>query len=269
MVQAGSAPGIAAMGIEGERGVSAIFALTSSESKRLIAKGVAALPEVQRAYRQGWLVIGRGTTNAYVAEEILGVKVPKYNYAAGIICDGMLTVTKREERLLPYVLYKGQPMDMTTDDAAKQFGADDVFIKGANAVDPEGNAGVLVADDKGGTIGGALGCLAARGSYLIVPVGLEKLIPSVPEAARRCGIKRFKYALGEPLGLVPLVAAKVITEVQALAILTGVKATHVASGGINGSEGAVTLVIEGTDEQVQRAWELVRSIKGEPPVVRP
>ncbi len=251
------------------RGVTAIFALTPSESKRLIAKAVAVLPEVQKAYREGWLVISRGTTNAYLAEEILGLKVPKYNYCAGIICDGALKTTSREERMLPYVLHKGQPTDMTTDEAVKYFGADDVFVKGANAVDPWGNAGVLVGDEKGGTIGGALGSLAARGSHLIVPVGLEKLIPSVPEAARVCGIKRFKYALDMAVGLVPIVTARVVTEIQALALLAGVKATHVGSGGIGGSEGAVALVVEGTDEQVQRAWDLVQAIKGEPAITRP
>jgi hypothetical protein len=64
----------------------------------------------------------------------------------------------------------------------------------------------------------------------------------------------------------PLVTATVITEVQALEVLAGVEATHVASGGIGGSEGSVVLVVEGADEQVQQAMHLVESIKGEPAV---
>ncbi|MFC2002033.1 hypothetical protein ACFLUZ_06005, partial [Chloroflexota bacterium] len=51
---------------------SAIVVLNSSESKRLIAKAVAVLPEVKAALKKGTLIIGWGGTNAFVAEEILG-----------------------------------------------------------------------------------------------------------------------------------------------------------------------------------------------------
>lgn len=248
--------------------VPAIFPLTPSESKRLIGRAVAALPEVRRAREKGWLVIARGTTNAYVAEELLEIKVHKFRYGAGVIWQGKLGPIPRGEAMAPFVLHDGQIVDMTTEEAVPNFGPEDVFIKGANAVDHEGNAGILLANDRGGTIGAAIGCIAARGSHLIVPVGLEKMIPSVVKAARHCGSMRYKYALGTPPGFMPLVAATVVTEIQALALLTGVRAIHVGSGGIVGSEGSVTLVVEGTDEQVQRAWDLVQAIKGEPPITR-
>ena len=38
--------------------------LTVAESKRLIAKGVAALPEIQNAMQEGMVVVATGTTNA-------------------------------------------------------------------------------------------------------------------------------------------------------------------------------------------------------------
>ncbi|MFQ6057747.1 MAG: hypothetical protein ACE5MB_02550 [Anaerolineae bacterium] len=245
---------------------SAIFALTPSESKRLIARAVAALPEVRRAMEQGRIIIANGTTNAFVAEELLGISVPKYRFAAGIIAEGLLAETRPEDRLPPYVLRNGQPVDVPAKEMIREFEADDVFIKGGNAVDPQGNVGILMANERGGTIGMALGTVVARGAHLIAPVGLEKLVPSVPEAARKCGQLRQKYHLGSPVGLMPLVNARVITEVQALDILAGVQATHVASGGINGSEGAVVLVAEGSEEDVARAFRLVERIKGEPPV---
>jgi hypothetical protein len=55
--------------------MQALFTLTPSESKRLIAKAVAALPEVQEAREHGYLVIGRGSTNAYLIEELLGAPI--------------------------------------------------------------------------------------------------------------------------------------------------------------------------------------------------
>ena len=42
------------------------FVLTVAESKRLIAKGVAALPQVQRAMKEGIVAVAPGTTNGYV-----------------------------------------------------------------------------------------------------------------------------------------------------------------------------------------------------------
>lgn len=246
---------------------SAIFALTPSESKRLIARAVAALPEVRRAMERGRIIIAHGTTNAFVAEELLGVPVPKVRFAAGLISGGLLRVTKSEERLPLYVLRDGQAVDVPMQEALQEFEAHDVFIKGGNAVDPEGNVGVLMGHGRGGTIGSALGIVVARGAHLIAPIGLEKLIASVPEAARRCGQLRQKYHLGMAVGLMPLVNVRVLTEIQALGILAEVQATHVASGGVNGSEGAVVLVAEGPEEDVARAFRLVEGIKGEPPVM--
>ena len=46
--------------------------LTVSESKRLIAKGIAQHPAVKAALENGIVAVAKGTTNAYVAEELLG-----------------------------------------------------------------------------------------------------------------------------------------------------------------------------------------------------
>jgi hypothetical protein len=108
-----------------------------------------------------------------------------------------------------------------------------------------------------------------RGCDLIIPVSLEKLVPSVMEAAQHTGIYYFKYSTGIPVKLVPVPLAKVITEVQAFAILSGVKAYHIGSGGVGGSEGSVHLSLEGDEERMEQAFELLKSVKGEPPVSLP
>ncbi len=244
----------------------ALAVLTPAESKRLIAQAVAALPEVRQALENGRLIIGNGTTNAFVAEEILGLTVPKMRYAAGIVIDGRLSVTDGSQRLLPFVSVKGKRVDTPWNAVLRDFEAGDVFIKGANALDHHGVPGVLVGSPEGGTVGASLGILSARGCHLIVPVGLEKLVPSVMEAARHAGIGRFQQATGLPAGLIPLPSATVITEIQALQLLAEVQAWHIASGGIAGSEGAVVLAIEGEQAQVEKAFSLIESIKGEPPV---
>ena len=257
--------------LEGTRDdrVHGIVVLLPSESKRLIAKGVLALPEVKRVLREGVFVVSRGTTAAYIAEEVLGVKLPKANCTAGIITERRLAVTIPQEGLGPWVFRKGVKSEEPAEEALKQFTATDVSVKGANAIDPQGNVGVLAANDFGGTIGSIWPVVAARGSHLIVPAGLEKLIASVIDASWACGNKLFKYVMGTRVALMPVVSAKVVTEIQALEILTGVHAIHVASGGVGGSEGAVVIALEGSDATVRRAFELVQSVKSEPPIGMP
>ena len=246
-----------------------IVVITPSESRRLLAKGVLALPEVQRSLKDGLFVICRGITTAFVAEEVLGDTLNKPNCTAGIVTDGRLASTLPEEGQGPWVFRDGDLTPDGFDQALKDLTATDVVVKGVNAVDAEGNVGVIAANWVGGTIGAVWPTVTARGTNFVIPVGLEKLIPSVNEAVQKCGQGMFKYVMGAKIGLMPVMQGLVVTEIEALAMLTGVSATHVASGGVGGSEGSVIISLEGSDETVKRAFELVKSIKGEPPVPQP
>ena len=59
----------------------------------------------------------------------------------------------------------------------------------------------------------------------------------------------------------------IVTEIEALEILCGVKATLYAAGGIAGAEGGVWLLLEGTKEELDNAMKLIESVQGEPPFV--
>ena len=247
----------------------AIVVLVPSESKRLIARGVLKLPEVVRALERGLLIVSRGVTLSFIAEEPIGSELPKAYCTAGIITDGRLATTLSDRRLGPWVFREGSLSEESAEDALSQFNSTDVSIKGANAVDPQGNVGVLASASDAATIGSIWPTLSARGAHLVSPVGLERLIPSVIDAAYKTGNRLFSYAMGATVGLVPVVTSLVVTEVQALEIITGVTATHVASGGVGGSEGAVVLALEGGGEAVRRAVALVESVKGEPATAVP
>ena len=54
-----------------------VVVLTVSESKRLIAKGVANLDIVKKALERGMIAIAKGTTNGYVVEELLNKRIDK------------------------------------------------------------------------------------------------------------------------------------------------------------------------------------------------
>jgi len=250
---------------------SGLFVLTPSESKRLIAKGVVAMPEVEAALKSGRLVLCTGSTNAYIAEEILGEPIQREEFITGRIVDGKLGGSGGPNRLATFVLDKGAKLDIPWQEALKDLTAGDVVIKGANAVDADGYAGILLGNPVGGTIGAVLGPVVALGAHLIVPVGLEKLIPSVLDAAEAySGVRRVKHTLdGYPVGFMPLVNATVVTEIQALETLFSVGATQMAGGGIAGSEGSVVILVEGLEPDVKECMDFVASIKGEPPVRRP
>ena len=249
---------------------SAIVCLNPSESKRLIAKAVSVLPEVKAACKKGTVVIAWGSTNALVVEELLSIKLAyKTDFASGVICEGELNANHIDTKMMPFVLKDGKQTEIHQRAALTEFQPGDVFIKGANALDANGDIGILVAAPNGGTIQEALFAITGRGGHFICPVGLEKLIPSVKEACQKCGIFHFKYSMGLPAALITSSVAKVITEIQAIRVLTGAKATHVSSGGIGGSEGAVILVIEGEPPILDKAFGLIKSVKGESPFPSP
>jgi hypothetical protein len=252
----------------GQKKISALVVLNPAESRRLLAKATVALPEVQNAYKNGMIIIARGITTAFISEELFGIKVDvKANQTAGIVCGGMTNATAGSPPCTWHVVRKGKVVENADSNVEiLDFGPDDVFIKGGNAIDMEGNAGVCASSVKGGTIGMCWPIVTPRGSHLIMPIGLEKLVPSVIEASKHTGLYYFKYSLGLPIRLMPVVMGKVLTEIQAIGVMTGARAYHIASGGVGGSEGAVVLALEGDEQRVEKAFELVKSIKGEPPV---
>jgi hypothetical protein len=155
---------------------------------------------------------------------------------------------------------------MTMVEALEDFHEESLIIKGANAIDPEGNVGVITAGWEGGTVGNSLGIMTSTGLRYLAPVGLEKLVPSVRESVRYTGAKTYDYSMGANFGMFILTNALVVTEIEALKILAGVEAKHIASGGSGGSEGSVVLVVGGEEAGVKKAISIVEALKGEPPI---
>ena len=230
--------------------------LTPRESKRIIAMGVKKLPVIQQAMKKGIILITLGTTNAYVAEELTGRKIDHLRYGAGYI-NGTTAVVPNDKRLPVIALKNGK--EVNGDTIINEMTSQDVIIKGANALDPHGVAGVMLANPAGGTSGNILGPVAARGINLVIPVGLEKSIPySVAEISRRIGIQRCSKATGLPVGMIPLFG-KVITEVEALTLMGAEDVFPIGAGGVEGGEGSITLCVIG--ENTDEIFEIVRKVK--------
>ena len=243
--------------------------LTTSESKRLIGKAVASMEVVKEALKSGLIVIVKGTTNSYVAEEILGKPIEKERYGRGIIVPGMLSYLPEGESTPDIIIEKGKVRrGLSLEAAVKMLNPGDVLIKGANALDPDGVTGVFLArlpTTDGGTIGRSLGTVVGRGVNFIIPVSLEKLIPvPVREVVTQLNDKEVSLAMGLTVNVMPTMG-RVVTEIEAFKIMAGVEALNVGGGGVGGAEGARIFLLKGDEEAVKKAFNLVQSIKGEPP----
>jgi len=238
--------------------------LTVAESKRLIARGVAQLEIVQDRLQKGVIMVSSGTTNAYIVEELLGEPMDKRSYVTGRIQP--VGKQLRWPKLRHDVVLRDGQLDPSLDrfSAIEVMEAGDLFMKGANALNyQKGVAGVLVGDRRGGTIGGVIGPIIARKIHLLIPVGLEKEIAFDIEEVARC-IQEPEEGVGKITSLFPM-RGLIFTEIEALRTLAGVEAVQAAAGGISGAEGGVWLLLQGTEEQVQRALDAVEAVQGEPP----
>lgn len=241
------------------------FNLTTVMGKRLIGKGMAQHPDIQRVLQKGTLLIIAGTTNGYVAEEILtalgqaegftrvgfrrgvtvaqGAKLPKAELAGDvIIVDGQWQPGK------------------TVFDVAENLKTGDVVLKGGNAFDPYGQAAVQIGHPQGGTVMAVMPAVIGRRVQLIVPIGLEKRVFD--------DIHTLSLRVNDPRTdgprLMPL-PGEIFTEFDAIQLLTGAEPILIAGGGIFGAEGSAWIGVNGTEEQVAAAAALIKSVSGEPP----
>lgn len=154
--------------------MQALFTLTPAESKRLIAKAITALPEIKNARDNGYLLVSRGSTNAYIIEELLGKKIKKETYVAGQTIKGVQCVLAQKDRLQPVTFHKGQVLSVDPGEVMDKISRGDIILKGANVIDCKGNVGVVMANPTGGAMGQFYMAMQARGLKVIYPAGLEK-----------------------------------------------------------------------------------------------
>ncbi len=246
--------------------------ITPAAGKRLIAKAITNHLAIQTALRSGTIVVVAGTTNGYVAEELLSLcgnadGFSRQRFFRGITlppCE-KTTDTGRlpDESQFPgdVVIQKGTWLKgMTLFDVLDSLREGDVILKGANAVDlVRKQAGILIGHPKGGTITAALQAVVGRRVRLILPVGLEKRVSTdLNSIAARLNAPD---AVGARMLPVP---GEVVTELEACTILTGARAELVAAGGVCGAEGAVWLAISGTVEEEASARAVLADLSGEP-----
>jgi hypothetical protein len=248
------------------------FVLTPAAGKRLIGKAIAKHDAVVKALKKNTVIIVAGTTNGYVAQEILSLlgqakAFQRDHFYRGIILppDRLKSSTGRsydeskfqgDVVIIKGVYQKGKTIFDVVDDLREE----DVILKGANAVDLiQRRAAILIGAPKAGTIGAALPAVVGRRVRLILPVGLEKRVyENLDELA---AIMNAPGVKGPRLLPVP---GEILTELDAIALLTGAKAQLVVAGGVCGAEGSVWLAVSGKPAQEKAAETLIKSVVNEP-----
>lgn len=238
--------------------------VTPAMGKRLIGKGMVAHPSIQRVLQKGTLTIIGGSTNGYVAEEILTYlgQAEEYNrigFRRGLTVPPSIEeptndfpgdlVIKDEKAIFGQSIFKVAP----------KMGPGDVVLKGGNAFDARRQPAVQIGSNVGGTSLAALQAVIGTRVELIVPIGMEKRVfGDVYELALITNAGD-----GKGPGYFPL-PGTIFTEIDAIKLLTGAEVTMIAAGGVYGAEGAIWLIITGSPEQEKSADALIKSVIDEP-----
>ncbi|MCM8762324.1 MAG: hypothetical protein NC929_03280 [Candidatus Omnitrophica bacterium] len=244
--------------------------LTVAAGKRLIGKAVTNHPLVKHRINSGIIAIIAGTTNGYVAEEILKSIGQETDFDKKSFFRGINTPPSKptdETGRLPEQKFPGDVIivngnwqrERTIFDVIEQMKEGDIIIKGANAVNcARKKAGILIGHPKAGTIGVSIPAIIGRRIHLIIPVGLEKRVClDIDNLAGKLNTPGVKGPRLFPVN------GEIITEIEAISILTGANAELFAAGGVAGAEGCLWLAIDGTDEEVKKAEEIIKTVSYE------
>lgn len=250
-----------------------LFSITPAAGKKLIAKALVSHPSIKDALKTKTVVIVAGTTNGYVAEEILSEigqieGFSRKRFFRGVVLPPGRPLTKsgriKDESEFPgdVIIINGIWQEgLTIFDVVDDLREGDIILKGANALDLSHRlAGILIGDPTGGTIGAGLQAVIGRRVRLILPIGLEKRMSM---DLNKAALKLNAPGLHGPR-LLP-VPGETFTEIEAIKLLSGAEAELIGGGGVSGAEGSVWLTVSGGEEQVESAEKLLKSVSAEPP----
>jgi hypothetical protein len=239
---------------------------TVEESKELIARAIVKHPYIHHSLKNGAIVLKGGTTVSKISEKMVGIPL---RICGRISERGTVSVWKETE--YPHTLLikdgKYENIDNYLLEKTMNLGPDDLIVCSANAFDSKRTAVMMAGSSGGGSTGLSMSHWYTEGVKVIIPVGLEKLVPgNLDESILRASRRKVDFSNGMSIGLLPL-PGELFTEIEAFRIFGDVDVHVIGAGGIFGANGSFTFLIEGDKNEIIRIIDLVKEIKNSHPQV--
>lgn len=235
--------------------------LTVEEGKEVIALGLLKHPIFVNVEKRGKILFKGGTTVSKVTEKLIGVPL---KISGRITQRG--TVSNKDVVEGPHSIIYSKGNWTNVDDniveMVQGFSKNDLIICGANAIDYKGNAAIMAGSPGGGNVGSSLSCWYTEGAKVIIPTGVEKMIPGdLDEIINKTGRTGKSIAWGMSVGLMPL-KGELFTEVEAIKQLANVDCFAIGAGGLGDAQGSITLEIWSPDnKEFDKIVEILKKIK--------
>lgn len=222
------------------------ISLTVEAGKRLIAKAIASLPQVERAMKDSKIIVKGGTTTSALVELLCGFPMV---ISGRIVRQGAGTVNQAiQESPHALLIDRGVPSDLSGrwEEVVATMGPGDLFISGANLIDRQGQAALMAGAPIGGQALRYMAVMAMEGVECFVAAGLEKWAPCLLSESVMAATRRGCEGMGMAVGLVP-VPGRIIDEPEACRIF-GAQSVHIVGrGGLYEGQGGCTLVVDFDD----------------------
>lgn len=226
----------------------ALVLATVLGAKHLIAK---ALAKRLSSIKNRRIYIAYGSTNNILLEH-LGIEKNTY-YSGYVSSEGLKTNKDKPEVVV---------LNADDDVYMEKVKNTDIIIKGANALSYESGAyfaAVAAASAIGGTFGRVCVQAACVGAEVIIPIGHEKMVPKIE---RNVTQDDFDLVMGRSIALLPISYGEIYTEIEAFKELFDLDASVITSGGILGSEGAVSFSLSGQMSDLESAVAFLSKYNG-------
>lgn len=235
--------------------------LTVEEGKEIISLGILKHPLLLNSFKNGKIIFKGGTTVSRITEKLIGVplRISGRITTRGTV-SSITTLNSPHSILLEDGNWKN--IDETIVKEAQGFSNNDLIICGANAFDYKGRAALMAGSPSGGNVGQSMSSWYSEGATILIPVGIEKMIPGDLEQIINKSSRTGKsLSWGMSVGLIPL-NGEIFTEVEAIRKLANVECFVIGAGGLAEAQGSTTFEIWGTKIELDKIIEILKSTKG-------
>jgi hypothetical protein len=234
--------------------------LTVEEGKEIIALGILKHPLLLNSIEKGKVVFKGGTTVSKITEKLLNLPL---RISGRITTRGTVSSLKTLNSPHSILLHDGKwkNIDDTIADEIHGFSSNDLIICGANAFDFKGRAALMAGSPGGGNIGKSISSWYSEGASVIIPVGIEKMIPGdLDDIIKRSSRTGKSLSWGMAVGLIPLYG-EIFTEVEAIKMLADVDCYVIGAGGLGEAQGSTTLEINGSTDELEKLINTLQDVK--------